>query len=484
MLRSLLRPTRTLLLLLGGVQALVAQENATLSAEKRDSLDRLRQTLLAPSEARPKYGYADIDRLFRHEPPAPYNIDRGYDFLHAFAASQVRSRATAETKRSFISTAVDLLGGKTWERGKWLFGVDGLVDMIPEHNAIDGQWLGYEVMVGRSFAPGRSLRLRSSHNYALRSRRYYTENHLLLYYAPQLQGLFLLSGGQTSRKTFHITAEEIYRGYFASLPVGNDPVRDYVKTFATVRNRLSLANQLDLSTALLFEDRKPHAGLPLQHHRALIATGQLLWAPSFLNRTATGTPIPIGFRRELGVSYSEAFAPGRLDKSGLSYARYRQLEGFVRGSIPFDADQKLHFKLSVGGFLDRQAVSASDEKYFAHKPWIGRSLFRDTWSTLPELFTGGKSWTTQELTFSSNALALSRTKGFGEVLRMDEAIHARQLFTEDGRAYSELGYSLGWGELARFGLFGGYDWRAEKAHVTFRISLPILTLTSRWSERY
>lgn len=466
-----------------GAYSALAQTEGALAPARRDSLERLRQQLLAPSEARPQYGYPDIDRLFRYEPPAPYNINRGYDFLHAFASSQVRSREASGGKRGFMAKAVDLIGGKNFDFGQWQLGIDGLADVIPDYNKVDGQWLGYELQLVRRLGDGKSIRLRTSNNYALRSKRWYSENHLLLYYAPKLDGLFLLSAGQTSRRTSHQTPEEIYRGYFGALQAGDGPVRDYVKTFVGVRNRLSLARQLDLSTALLFEDRKPQSGFPLEHHRALIASGQLLWAPTFANRSATGSPIPIGYRRELGLSYREAFTPGRWDSSSKAYVRYRQIEGFVRGAIPFDADNKLHVKLAYGTFLDRTYVEPSDEKYFQHMRWVGRSLFRDSWSTLPAFFDGGKSWTTQEFTYSSNNLALARTKGFGEVLRMDEAIHARQLFTADGRAFTELGYSLGWGELARFGLFGGYDWQREKAHVAFRISLPILTLTSSWSER-
>ena len=483
MLAKLLRSASFGLFLLSSWGMAHAQETVSLSSSQRDSLDHLRQTLLAPSEARPKYGYADIDRLFRYEPPAPYNVNRGYDFLRAFAASQVRSREASGGQRSSMAKVIDLAVGKNFDLGKWQLGIDGVANIIPGYNRVDGQWLGYELQLIRFLGEGRSIRLRTSNNYALRTQRWYTENNLLLYYAPQLNGLFLLSGGQTSRQTAHTTPEEIYRGYFGEIQPGNSPVRDYVKTYLAMRHRLSLSTQLDLSASLLFEDRRPQAGFPLSHHRALIASGQVLWAPSFLNRSATGTPIPIGFRRELGLSYREAFHPGSWDTSATPYMHYRQLDGFVRGTLPFDVDNKLHFKLSYGRFLDRTAVDASDEKYFPRLSWVGRELFRDSWSTLPAFFTGGKSWTTQEFTFSSNNLALARTKGFGEVLRMDEAIHARQLFTQDGRAFSELGYSLGWGELARFGLFGGYDWRAERVHVAFRISLPILTLTSSWSER-
>ena len=76
MLARLLRLTSFGLFLWGSWGVAHAQETVSMSSSQRDSLDRLRQTLLAPSEARPKYGYADIDRLFRYEPPTPYNVNR------------------------------------------------------------------------------------------------------------------------------------------------------------------------------------------------------------------------------------------------------------------------------------------------------------------------------------------------------------------------------------------------------------------------
>ena len=461
-----------------GAQGLTPRDEA-----RRDSLDQLRKELVRANEALPKYGIPGIDRLFRYEPPEPYNNNRGYDFLHAVAASRARNRSSSgNSSGGTLSTLIDLAVGKNFELGKWEIGVDGLIYMLPESNAIDGQWLGYELLLVRHLGMGRNIRLRSSNNYALKSQHWYTENHLILYYAPRLNGLFNLSVGRTSRESFHLTPEEIYRGYFASLPGANSPLRDYVKDFAHLRNRISLGEGLDLSTSLLYENRKPQAGLPLEHHRALIASGQILWAPSFLNATESGIPIPIGFRRELGLSYKQAIDP-RSSAEGVPYSRYQQLEAFVRGTILFDRDNKLDVKLLAGAFLSRQRVASSDEKFFSSLPLLGRTPLRDGWVTLSPFFSGGDGWTTQEVHFNSNNLLLSRTKGIGEFFRMDEALHARNLLTKDGRAFSELGYSLGWGELARFGLFAGYDWMNTRAHVAFRVSLPILCLASTWSER-
>lgn len=224
----------------------------------------------------------------------------------------------------------------------------------------------------------------------------------------------------------------------------------------------------------------------MEHHRALLASGQVLWAPSFLNRSESGIPIPIGHRRELGVIYKQAFDPNgnTQSASAVPYSRFQQLEAFVRGTIPLNEDNKIDLKINAGTYLSREYLSPSDEKYFALAPVIDRTPFKDNWATLPPFFTGGKSWTTQEVNFYSNRFLLSRTKGFGGFFRMDDALHARNLLTGDGRAFSEVGYSIGWGDMARFGLFAGYDWQKTRPHVAFRISLPVLCLSASASERY
>lgn len=451
-----------------------------------DSLDMLRKELVRIHEARPKYGIPMIDRLFRYEPVAPYNQNRGYQFLHAVAGAIERNQGGALDKSSPLNTLIKIGGGANFDFGKWRIGVNGVVDLFNGRNDTDGQWLGYGLLLARRLGEGRSLRLRTSINYALKSRQWYHEHNLLFYYAPHHDGLFILSGGHTSHETFHLTPEEIYRSYFGALPAANTPIIDFVKDYLHLRNRISLSKELALSASLLFEHRMPQIGAPFALHRTLLASGQLLWAPAFLNQSESGIPIPIGHRRELGIIYKQAIDPRRQLSipSDIPYSNFQQVEAFVRGTLPLTGNNKVDFKVNAGGYLSRQYLSHNDEKYFAHSPIADRSPFRDSWATLPPLFTGGKSWTTQEINFYSDHFLLSRTKGFGDFFRMDEMIHARNLLTGDGRSFSELGYSIGWGDMARFGIFAGYEWKVSRPHITFRISLPVLCLTSSDSERY
>lgn len=469
------------------ISPLRAQTGLTHSDSLRlDSLDMLRQELVRIHEACPKYGIPMIDRLFRYEPVAPYNQNRGYQFLHAVAGAIERNQGSALDKPSTLNTLIKIGGGNNFDFGKWRIGVDGVVDLFAGRNSIDGQWLGYGLLLARRLGEGRSLRLRTSINYALKSRQWYHEHNLLFYYAPRHDGLFILSGGHTSRETFHLTPEEIYRSYFGALPAANTPITDFVKDYFHLRNQISLTKEFTLSASLLFEYRTPQLGVSVASHRSLLASGQLLWAPAFLNQSESGIPIPIGHRRELGVIYKQAIDPRRQLSmpSDIPYSNFQQVEAFVRGTLPLTGNNKVDFKVNAGGYLSRQYLSHSDEKYFAHPSLVDRSSFRDSWATLPPLFTGGKSWTTQEVNFYSDHFLLSRTKGFGDFFRMDEMIHARNLLTGDGRSFTELGYSIGWGDMARFGVFAGYEWKVSRPHLAFRISLPVLCLISSASERY
>lgn len=474
---------------LGCLFSLLGQEiSPTLTEAQRDSLNALRQALVRQHAQRLPDSIPPLYRLLRHEPPRPFGGDRGYQFLHAMIPKLSPADYAPDLpwrQKGTMAKLVDLVGGYNLRWGKWSLGGDGLVDIIPDYNSNDGLWLGYEFQLRRSLAPGRSIQLRTANNYTLRSHQWYTENHLLLYFAPQIDGLLMLSGGRTSRETTRLTPEEQFKGYYASLPGANSPIRDYIKYFAQVRTRLAFGNAFGLSASLLWEDRRPQLGLPLQHHRTLQLSSQLLWAPSFLNATESGLPLPVGYRRELGVSYKGAFSPSASEelRTGIPYSRYHQIEGFARGAIALGEEDRLHIKVTAGGFLSHRYRSESDQKYFARLHNIGRTPFWDSWATLPRYFQGGEGWTTQEVYLNSTHLLLGGRRFLDEVMRLDDAIHLRNVVTFDGRAFSELGYSVGWGDLMRLGLFGGMDWNNRHLHLAVRLSIPVIFLTSSWSER-
>lgn len=448
---------------------------------ERQRLEQLRRSLLSQS-LKPSGLDPDLERLFRYEPPYPYNEDRGYHFLAAYAAGQMRSRQDSSKGSPRLKTLIDLAAGRNFDFGRWQLGIDGIANLIPEYNRIDGQWLGYELQLRYRLAQERSLILRSSNNYTLRSHQWFSENHLLLYYAPERLGRLVLSAGRSSRDSYHLPPEELYRSYYAGLPMGNSPIRDYSKSFVALRNSLALSPELHLTTALSWEDRQSQVQPSLQHHRRLGASAQVLIAPSSINRSPSGQLLPIGMRRELGLNYEQAFSPRTLDQTSIPYLRYQQAELFARGSFALSTG-RWDFTALVGKRWDQELLDSREARYFSQLHSVGRSSFRSAWATLPSYFSGGEGWATLSINYLSPYFLLSRRHAVGNFLKMDEALHLKGLATQDGRQYLEAGYSLGWGELARLGFFAGYNLQAKQTALALRLSLPLLYLTSSWSER-
>ena len=208
----------------------------------------------------------------------------------------------------------------------------------------------------------------------------------------------------------------------------------------------------------------------------------MLLAPQALNRTAAGELLPIGYRRELGLSYEQATGLGALDHSAVPYLRYQQLELFARGSFALGRGQ-LDFTALVGKRWDDELLDSGEARYFEQLSDLGRVPFRYAWATLPIDFTGGEAWASQSVNYLGRDFFLTRSRGLGEVLRLDEAFHFKAVETRDGRSYLEGGYSLGWGDMARLGLFVGHELQRSKTRLALRLSLPIFCLSSSWSER-
>ena len=212
----------------------------------------------------------------------------------------------------------------------------------------------------------------------------------------------------------------------------------------------------------------------------------MLWAPSFLNRSESGIPIPIGHRRELGVIYKQAFDPNgnTQSASAVPYSRFQQLEAFVRGTIPLNEDNKIDLKINAGTYLSREYLSPSDEKYFALAPVIDRTPFKDNWATLPPFFTGGKSWTTQEVNFYSNRFLLSRTKGFGGFFRMmmrsTPATSSPEMVVPSARSATPSAGVTWHALVSSLGMTG----RRHDHTLPSASAYPVLCLSASASERY
>lgn len=423
-----------------------------------------------------------LERLLRLRPLPPLGQDVGYRLLDRMIDS-ARLRPIDSTSSLLPKL---LLGADFALAPRLKLSIDGALNTLVDYNGHDGLWLGYETQLSWSIASGQKLMLRSSNNVTLRSRLWLHEHHLLYYFAPQYSGMLLLSLGHTTRETAFLTPTERLSDDYTGLIGTNSPVRHYLKDFAALRTRLSgREGRWRLSWLGLYEQRQSRLS-SYAAHRSLLYELDLSYRLGEYSSEIKpyewdGRPIlrPYGYRGlQLGLRLRQAYAPSG---ARYEYSDYTLLEGSLRSVLPLGRQSHLSAQLTGGRFLTRRRLYDADLRYFASVGLGDRRPISSTWVTLPESFASGQSWLTLGLSLTCEHLLVSSRSSWGQYL--DEALHLRSAHTERG-GYSEAGYSIGLGELARLGLFVGADWQTGTPRLGLGLSLPIIALLSTWSERY
>lgn len=426
-------------------------------------------------------------RLLRYAPPYPFDNDGGYQLLRAMTRPTDVSGKLRRREDPLVMYAPwsYLLAGRNFAFGRWDLGIDGLVFMFPHYNKTDGLWLGYEVQLTYQLAARNKLILRSSQNYALRSKHWYSENHLLLHYAPELNALAVLSAGHTSRSSIHLTPEELYRGHYPEI-IGGETRPEWRKYFISLRHRINPTSRLGLNMLASYEDRKPQIEFRhlLNRHRALTleaATSIVLIPLGSIDyiepQPHRSTPIRAqGYNPlELGLRFRSAI------DLGTHYSKYQLAEASLSGAIAIDPELRLDYRINVGKYLNRDRMSRLDERFLPQDPIVGRLPLSYQWAALPEEWTAGEAWLMAQSNLYTYGLLLSPLKQVS--LGLDEALHLRAYKGLDNRAYAEIGYSIGWGNVSRLGIFYGYDTALADSRFAVKLNLPISLLLSVWSER-
>lgn len=426
-------------------------------------------------------------RLLRHAPPYPYDVNGEYGFLRAMLRptdASGKPRKQVDVMRKYAPWS-SILVGHNFSSERWELGIDGLIFMLPHYNKYDGLWLGYEMQLSYLPSWGHKISLRSSQNYALKSRQWYSENHLLWHYAPEMNALSVLSAGYTSRAIIHQTPEDLYRGYYPQ-QISEAYGSEYKSYFAAMRHRINPLPRLGLQVVGSWTDRRPQRELEQQlvRHKALsldaMATVVLLSMPSYdyvEPKHRRATPIAAqGYNPlELTLRYKEAFAPEA------DYSKYRLAEFNLAGAVAFNEDYKIDYRVTAGKFLNRERVYTPDERSVPQGAAVGRLPLSYQWTTLPVGWTAGEHWIMAETNLQAYGMLLPRYRQVS--LGLDEALHLKAYKGAGSSAYAEAGYSIGWGNLFRLGVFVGYDFKRD-TRFAFRLSVPVSMLLSAMSERH
>ncbi len=426
----------------------------------------------------------EFKRLQRYRPLPPFDESPFYSFLDIPLEENNK-------KPSLLGRILsDILVGPSFQlTPKLKLSLDGLIYLLPDYSRKEGLWLGYEAMFEYKIGLGKKLILRTSNNYTTKSRNYYHEHKLYYYFNPEQDGLLLLSGGQTSRETLPETKSEIYTQKFIN-PLGtNNSLRDYKKSFVSLRGTQYLSPKLNATLSLLYEDREPCFDPNLSGSKLLLAEANLLYdfapkAPMLANYP-TSIQLPYGFYSlALGLNIKQAFRPSFLKANvNEQFKRYTMLEGTLRSAW---ADNVFRHRLALfgGGFFRNGEQGLLDSRHFRSISIVMPATFDNAWATLPNYYLLDKQWGGFYWTGTSQKFLLTRTFLGTKGLGFDESLHLKYITDLNNQNYAEFGYSIGWDNFFRLGVFLGTDFTRRRPNWQFAVNIPITLLMSQWGERY
>lgn len=395
-----------------------------------------------------------------------------------------------DSDQSVITTILFGDTYRTKNKKSWLE-LYGLRSYVPEYNFVDGLWVGAKFTVGRKLSDATSLWFTPSAYYTTARKSVVGSGSMTLSYAPRRMGKLLLSGGVLSADYNGESGESRLVNSFASLLFARNDVKLYDKRFLTVNNDIELANGLLFSASLSWQQRKelentvyhslfrkeaksntPRTDgfFPMPKNELLKSSFALQYTPAHYYRMIKGKKVYDAPRYPtFTLGYERAFPlSGAIPSSS-----YHRMELSIHQKVEFGMFNTLLWSVNSGAFWDVNRIQFPDYKHFAATrfPVTERTfdsgfvlLDNYAYSTATRWAQAGITWRTPYLLLKH--LPFLQRKSFGE------ALHLRSLVVYGHQPYTEVGYSVGLANLARLGVFAGFD-SLEFRSVGVSVSIPL-----------
>lgn len=372
---------------------------------------------------------------------------------------------------------------------RFKFGYGGLLRACAQYNFADGFWLGQQFKFQANFSKNRSLVISPSVFYTTARKTVNWQVDGTYRYAPLRNGNLSVSGGHTTTDYMDSDGTLLFINSISSLVFGKNPIKFYEKKFISLSNKADLANGLPLTVGFVYEKRNalanhqsynffgntpsiniPHGQItPMPGNSVMKAAIQLDYTPRYRYRLERGrkTYVHSDFPT-FSVKYIKGI-PANLT-NGSSFDR---LEGGIKQTVKINEFNSFNYFINGGKFLSSKHIYFPDYKHFStNELFITGSSLDTSFSLLDNYaWSTDKKWLQVYLNYPSNYLLLKRIPFLQNYL-FNEALHARTLWIP-GNNYTEFGYSVGFGDKARIGVFVGLE-KGRYDATGFTISLPIL----------
>lgn len=383
-----------------------------------------------------------------------------------------------------------LITGESFPLNKKIqFGYSGLLKACPQYNFVDGFWLGQQFTLRTNFTESRVLTVSPSLYYTTAGKSINWQIDGSYQYAPMRRGNVSLSGGQTTADYNGESGTLLAINSIASLFFGENPVKFYKKKFIALSNTVELANGLPLTTGISYEKRNalhnrqsynffgntPSSNLPngqlmpMPDNSAMKVKIRLAYTPQYHYWKHRGKKMYIySDYPTFSIQYEAGISTGSKES-----ASFNKLEGNISQTIKISEFDRIGYTVNGGKFLSDKRVYFPDFKHFdTNELFITGSSLDNSFCLFDNyIYSTNKQWLQAHLNYTSDYLLFKRLP-FLQKYMFNEALHTRTLWIP-GKSYSEFGYSVGFSNIARIGVFVGLE-KGKYDAVGFTISLPVL----------
>lgn len=394
--------------------------------------------------------------------------------------------------RSFATWTGKLLMGETIHfKKKYRFGYSGLIKSVPEYNFVDGFWIGQRLSFGVDFNKHKLLTISPAIYYttARKALNWYIDGEFK--YAPARGGLLSVSGGSTTQDFAGNAASLRIINSVSSLFFAENPVKFYERKFVEAKHQIDILNGFNLTAGFVYEKRRalennisysffggsPSVNLPgmqqlpMPVNTAMKTSVQLVythkhyyWLHNERKMYSRSSYPTLMFRYEAGIPSGHTAS-----------ASFNRLELDVRQQIELGMFNNISYLVNAGKFLSSKEVYFPDYKHFnTNQLFVTGNRLENSFSLIDNYaYSTNKQWLQAFLNYTSGYLLIKHLP-FLQSAPFNEALHARTLWLP-GKVYSEAGYSIGFSDVGRIGVFVSFD-KTKYNAVGFTISLPMLRL--------
>lgn len=400
-------------------------------------------------------------------------------------------QADSLQNRTFSTWVQKLVLGENIKlKDKYTVGYSGILNVLQEYNFVDGFWLGQKFNFGIDFPQKRSLTLTPSAYYLTARKNISWQVESSFKYDPVKHGNLTIAAGNTTADYAGTCGTGRFNNTLSSFFFAENTAKFYQTKFIRASHQIDLAHALQLTVNVNYDKRntlhnntsysffgnKPEINIPnelippMPKHTSFRAGIQLQYTPRYHYRIWRGEKIYLYSNHPtFTLSYEKGIPINGNDAS------FDKIEANIKQSIQLNKFNKLLYTVNAGIYPSSKTIYLPDYKHFnINELMITGGSLNNRFSLLKNYrYVTNDKWLQGDIELASDYLLLKNIR-FMQSYLFDESLHLRSLWIP-GRNYTEFGYSIGFGNLGRVGVFAGFD-NGEYDTIGFTISVPIVQI--------